>query len=142
MELVASQLEKFHEVHEPCIQQHLVDECSMLSPLKIQHSWPNVGNIGSNYEHMHGPTLTSSQEFIYISSLLHELDKSLSSVINFDDFFNSPYIAGTTYTNNDNITILAASSSPYADKTHCILNLPVLSFFHVGFHQLRRSDEV
>ena len=91
---------------------------------------------------MHGPMLTSSQVFIYISSLLHELDKSLSSIINFDDFFNSPYIAGTTYTNNDNITILAASSSPCVGKTRDTLSPPELSFSHVEFHQLHRSDEV
>jgi hypothetical protein len=91
---------------------------------------------------MHEPRLTSFQVFIYTSCPLRELDKSLSSFINFDDFVDSPYIAGTTYTNNDNITILAASSSPCVGKTRDTLSPPELSFSHVEFHQLHRSDEV
>jgi len=91
---------------------------------------------------MHEPRLTSFQVFIYTSCPLRELDKSLSSFINFDDFADSPYIAGTTYTNNDNITILAGPSTPCADKTRDTLSPLELSTSPVEFHQHRKSDEV
>ena len=142
VELVALQPVRCHVVHEPYILRHLVDGCSMLSPLQTQHSWPYVGNKGSNYEHKHGPTLASSLVFIYISYPLHALDKSLSSSINFNDVFNSPYIVGTTYTNIDNITILDERSSPCAGKTPCALGPLEVSSCRFGFCQSRRLDEV
>ena len=92
---------------------------------------------------MHEPRLTSFQVFIYTSCPLRELDKSLSSFINFDDFVDSPYIAGTTYTNNDNITILVASSSPCASRIPCVPGLvKASSCHHVKLGHYRRLSEV
>ena len=142
VESEASQPVKFHEVHEPCSQRLLAGGCNMLSPRLIQHFWPGVGNKGSNCEHRHEPRPTSSLVFIYTSYPLHVLDKSLSSFINFDDFVDSPYIAGTIYTNNDNITILDGPSSPCAGKTRDTLSPLELFASLFGFHRYRKLDEV
>jgi hypothetical protein len=76
LELVALQLVKCHVDHVPCSLLHPVDVCSKLFPLVYAHSWLGAGNTGSNYEHMHGPMLTSFRVFFNIGYLLRELDKS------------------------------------------------------------------
>jgi hypothetical protein len=93
--------------------------------------------------HKHGLTLTSFQVFIYISYPLHALDKSLPSSTHFSDASGSPYIVGTTYTNNDNITILVASSSPCASRIPCVPGLvKASSCHHVKLGHYRRLSEV
>ena len=93
--------------------------------------------------HKHGLMLTSFQVFIYISYPLHALDKSLPSSIHFNDASDSPYIVGTTYTNNDNITILVASSSPYVSRIPCVPGLLMASSCrHAKLGHYHRLSEV
>jgi len=70
------------------------------------------------------------------------VDKSLSSSIDFNDVSDPPCIVGTTYTNNDNITILDVRSSPCVGKIPSALGQEDLSSSHFEFNLNHRSYEV